>query len=79
MGNTYWMPSEMLTIMSIREIEAAITRLTARDLAELMTWLEEHHAQVWDKQIEDDLEAGRLDNLLSEVDDEYEAGLSQPL
>jgi hypothetical protein len=26
-----------------------------------------------------DLEAGRLDALLAEVDEEYEAGLSQPL
>ena len=44
-----------------------------------MAWLEEYHAQMWDKQIEEDLEAGRLDALLAEVDKEYEAGLSQPL
>jgi len=35
--------------------------------------------QAWDKQIEDDLEAGRLDALLAEVDKEYEAELAQPL
>jgi hypothetical protein len=34
---------------------------------------------MWDKQIEEDLEAGHLDALLAEVDEEYEAGLSQPL
>ncbi len=44
-----------------------------------MAWLEEYHAQRWDKQIEEDLEAGRLDALLAEVDREYEAGSSQPL
>ncbi|HEX4964206.1 MAG TPA: hypothetical protein VF173_25495 [Thermoanaerobaculia bacterium] len=44
-----------------------------------MTWLEEHHHQLWDQQIEEDLETGRLDALLAEVDDEYEAGLAQPL
>jgi hypothetical protein len=65
--------------MSIKEIEAAITQLPAVDLAELMTWLEKHHAAVWDKQIEDDLESGRLDALLAEIDAEYEAGLGQPL
>ena len=65
--------------MSVKEIEAAIARLPAIELAELMTWLEEYHAQVWDKQIEDDLEAGRLDNLLSDVDREYQSGLSRPL
>lgn len=44
-----------------------------------MTWLAEHHARLWDLQIEEDLKAGRLDSLLDEVDKEYEAGLSRPL
>ncbi len=65
--------------MSIQEIEAVIARLPSHELAELMTWLEEYHAQVWDRQIEDDLEAGRLDNLLAEVEREYESGLGRPL
>ena len=65
--------------MSVKEIEIAVTRLSATDLAELMAWLENYHAQMWDKQIEDDLETGRLDALLAEVDKEYEVGLGQPL
>ncbi len=65
--------------MSVRKIEAAISQLPAREVTELMSWLAEHHAQVWDKQIEYDLESGRLDALLAEVDKEYEAGLAQPL
>jgi hypothetical protein len=65
--------------MSVKEIEEAIAQLSAGDVAELMAWLEEHHHQLWDKQIEEDLETGRLDALLAEVDDEYEAGLAQPL
>ena len=44
-----------------------------------MTWLEDYYAEMWDKQIEDDLETGRLDALLVEVDEEYDAGLSKPL
>ncbi len=70
-----WTPK----VMSLKEIEAAIARLRAEDLAELMTWLDEHHARVWDKQIEDDLEAGRFDALLSEVDREYDSGSARPL
>lgn len=65
--------------MSVKEIEAAIAKLPAVELVELMAWLEDHHAKVWDGQIEDDLEAGRLDALLAEVDGEYEADLSRPL
>jgi hypothetical protein len=67
------------TDMGIKQIERAIAELPAKDLAELMSWLEDYHAQVWDKRIEEDLEAGRLDALLAEVDEEYEAGLTQPL
>ncbi len=65
--------------MSVKEAEIAITQLSANELVELMAWLENYHAQMWDKQIEEDLEAGRLDALLAEVDKEYEAGLGQPL
>jgi hypothetical protein len=66
-------------VMSIEEIEAAITTLPAKDVATLMAWLEDYHARVWDKQIEEDLEAGRLDALLADVDKEYHAGLAEPL
>lgn len=65
--------------MGVKQIERAIARLPARDLAELMSWLEDYHAQVWEKRIEEDLEAGRLDALLAEVDEEYETGLTQLL
>ncbi|MGP0064613.1 MAG: hypothetical protein ACLQGP_13575 [Isosphaeraceae bacterium] len=65
--------------MSVMEIENAITQLSARELAVLMAWLEEYHAQAWDKQIEEDLEAGRLDAVLAEVDREIEQGQARPL
>ncbi len=65
--------------MSIQEIEAAIVALPPNELAELVRWLQEYHAQAWDKQIEEDLEAGCLDTLLAEVEGEHKAGLSRPL
>ena len=63
----------------IEEIEAAIARLSFDDVATLLTWLEQFHAELWDKQIEEDLEAGRLDAMIAEVNAEYEAGPVQPL
>jgi len=65
--------------MSVTEIESAIAQLPARDFAELMAWLQEYHERAWDKQIEDDLEAGRLDTLLAEVNEEHRQGLARPL
>ncbi len=65
--------------MSMSEIQVAISRLPAHELAELMAWLQHHHEDAWDRQIAEDLEAGRLDHLLAEVDEEYEAGSARPL
>jgi hypothetical protein len=62
--------------MSVKQIERAITQLPAKELAELVSWLKEYHAQVWHARIEEDLDAGRLDALLAKVDEEYEAGLT---
>jgi hypothetical protein len=66
-------------VMGIKEIEKAIVQLPAEDLDKLAGWLEDYRAQMWDEQIEKDLESGRLDSRLAEVDEEYEAGFSQPL
>ncbi len=65
--------------MSVKEIELAIMRLPPPDFGELRAWFENYAAQMWDKQIEKDLKAGRFDALLAEVDQEYEAGLAQLL
>ena len=65
--------------MSIAEIESAIVQLPPQEVAELMAWLQSYHEQVWDRQIEGDLEAGCLDKLLAKVDEEHRAGLARPL
>jgi hypothetical protein len=65
--------------MGVGEIELAIAQLPAKELVELMAWLQNYHGQMWDKQIEDDLEAGRLDRILAEADKEYQEGSARPL
>ena len=65
--------------MSIKEIERAITQLPEEELTELVSWLNEYHHQNWDKQIEKDLESGRLDSLIAGAETEYKAGLARPL
>jgi hypothetical protein len=65
--------------MSVKELEIAIMSLSVNELSELTAWLIEYHQEVWDKQIEEDLDSGRLDSLLDEVEQEYESGLAQLL
>jgi hypothetical protein len=65
--------------MSITEIEQAITELSPEELARFREWFDEYYAEVWDKQIEADAKSGRLDKLIAEADEDYDAGLSKPL
>jgi hypothetical protein len=65
--------------MGVAEIESAIAQLPAREFAELMAWLQEYHDRMWDKQIADDLAAGRLGPLLAKAEEEYRQGLARPL
>lgn len=55
--------------MDVKEIESAISRLPERELAELADWFEEFHEQAWDRQIEQDLQAGRLDEVIRQVEE----------
>ena len=55
--------------MSVKEIEAAITKLPEKQVGELTAWLVDYHHQLWDTQIEDDLEACRLDAVLDEFEE----------
>lgn len=65
--------------MTVAEIERAIVQLPPQDLAELAAWLDEYRAAKWDQQIAKDLEAGRLDTLVSEAEQQYRAGRAKPL
>ena len=57
----------------------AIARLPVRDVTELLSWPVEYHAALRDKQIEYDLDTGKLDTLLAEVGAECAAGVATPL
>jgi hypothetical protein len=65
--------------MSIVEIETAIKKLPVEKVDELFEWLGKYHSEIWEKRIADDLDAGRLDSLLAEIDVQIEAGLAKPL
>ncbi len=48
---------------TVAEIQQAIVSLTKSDYAELLRWLADYDWGQWDRQIEADAEAGRLDFL----------------
>jgi hypothetical protein len=52
---------------TIEEIEDAVRRLSFAGLAAFRAWLAEFDAAAWDRQIEEDAAAGRLDALADEA------------
>ena len=65
--------------MSVQEIESAIAKLSPEQLAALGEWFDEYRADEWDRQIEADAKAGRLDSLIAEARADIAAGRTRPL
>ncbi len=52
---------------TVQEIENAVRSLAPEDLAAFRAWFAEFDAGAWDRQIEADVAAGRLDALAEEA------------
>ena len=59
----------------IDELKADIERLPSEEFAELFRWLSEKEWESWDKEIEADSQAGRLDFLVREAQEEKAKGI----
>lgn len=64
---------------TVQEIEAAIQQLPDAEVLALVDRLRERHAEAWDRQIESDVKAGRLDFLIEEAQVELRQGKTEPL
>ena len=65
--------------MSLQEIEAAIQTLPLEEVRKLHEWIAEYEAEAWDRQIEMDIQAGKLDQMADEALAELDRGECQPL
>jgi hypothetical protein len=63
----------------VEQVERQIEKLSAADLATFRAWFLEFDARVWDAQIESDLKAGKLQDLVAEALAEYKAGKTRDL
>ena len=61
-------------MVKVQEIQAAIEALPHTDYARLRRWFSQRDWKQWDKQIEADSEAGKLDFLLKEAAADKAAG-----
>jgi hypothetical protein len=63
----------------LEAIEEQIRALSPGELAELRDWLLEHDWEEWDRQIERDSAAGKLEKLFTKARADHEAGKSTKL
>jgi hypothetical protein len=59
---------------TVEELEAAVQQLSPEDRAAFRAWFAEFDAQEWDRKLESDAAAGRLDWLVAEALADRQAG-----
>ncbi len=59
---------------TVKEIESAVTRLSQEELHRFRAWFDQFEAELWDRQIEEDIRAGKLDGLADQAISEFRAG-----
>lgn len=64
--------------MSVEELQNAISQLQGEELSRLTQWFEEFVADQWDRRIQGDIDAGRLDAAGHRADTDFEAGRCTP-
>ncbi len=65
--------------MSVQEIEECVVRLPRHELSAFANWFQEFIADEWDRQIEADAIAGKLDAVAQRADEQFAAGRCTPL
>jgi hypothetical protein len=48
---------------NLKDVEHAVSQLSLEELAAFRAWFAEFDAEIWDRQFEEDVAAGRLDTL----------------
>ena len=63
----------------INGTKSALRQLPEKDAWEVAGWLQDYLAEKWDRQIDGDIAAGRLDKLADQALADYRAGKTKPL
>ena len=59
---------------TVQELQAAVSQLSAQELARFREWFEEFEAKMWDEQFEKDVKSGKLDHLAERAIADLRAG-----
>ncbi len=62
------------TMLDVEDIKVALVQLPMPELLDFRSWFRQFEAGLWDKQIEADVSAGKLDWLAAEALADFDAG-----
>ena len=63
----------------IEKVERQIEALSAEELAQFRAWFVEFDWAAWDRQLEADIRAGKLDQFIEKARDDHAKGKTTPL
>ena len=63
----------------VEVLEREVKQLTKEELGQFRDWFLEFEWEAWDRQIEQDSQAGKLDRLAQKALDDYARGKTTPL
>ncbi|WP_214475712.1 hypothetical protein [Mesorhizobium sp. dw_380] len=63
----------------LEQIEKSVASLSPEELKAFAAWFETLQADMWDRQMEADAKAGRLDKLAEQALADHRAGRTRPL
>ena len=63
----------------VKQLEHEIQKLNRADFENFRNWFRNYEADAWDRQIEEDLQAGKFDNLAEEALAAHKAGKTKEL
>ncbi|MDF3150547.1 hypothetical protein P3C58_00990 [Mesorhizobium sp. XAP10] len=63
----------------LEQIEKSVAKLSPEELKAFAAWFEALQADMWDRQMEADAKAGRLDRLAEQALADHRAGRTRPL
>jgi len=66
-------------MVTVKELEKAVTDLPSDKLAEFRAWFESFDAAQWDKQFEEDVKSGKLDRAAEKAIKDYSKGKAKLL
>ena len=58
----------------LKNLERAVQRLSHAEMVAFRAWFREYDSDAWDRQIEEEIQTGKLDSLAEEAAPAYRAG-----